>query len=114
MLVKWSLSWGAFKVILVDIDKYKIDFAKKLGFQNVINSLETDAVSEIVSITSDRGADICLEGAGVSKTLEQCLFACRPFGKIVAMGNPVGSMNLSQKAYWELLRKQLKIMGTWN
>jgi L-iditol 2-dehydrogenase len=114
MLAKWSLAWGAFKAILVDIDKTKIDFAKSLGFENVINSLERDAVSEIMAITNNRGADICIEGAGVSKTLEQCLFSCRSFGKIVAMGNPAGNMALSQKAYWELLRKQLKIIGTWN
>jgi L-iditol 2-dehydrogenase len=30
------------------------------------------------------------------------------------MGNPSGEMRVSQEAYWELLRKQLKIYGTWN
>lgn len=114
MLAKWASAWGAMKVILVDIDPNKIAFAKSLGFEYVINSMQTDAVEQILSITNGRGADVCVEGAGVSKTLEQCLFACRSFGKVVAMGNPAGDMHLSQKAYWELLRKQLKLSGSWN
>ena len=114
MLASWASNWGAYKVILVDIDKGKIDFARSLGFEHVINSIESDPIAEISQITNGRGADVCVEGAGVSKTLEQCLFACRPFGRVVAMGNPAGEMKLSQKAYWELLRKQLKIAGTWN
>ena len=114
MLASWAKAWGAYKTILVDIDKGKIEFAKKLGFEYVINSMECDAIEEINRITDGRGADVCVEGAGVSKTLEQCLFAARTFGRVVAMGNPAGEMKLSQKAYWELLRKQLKIAGTWN
>ena len=30
------------------------------------------------------------------------------------MGNPVGDINLKKDAYWKLLRKQLRIIGTWN
>lgn len=30
------------------------------------------------------------------------------------MGNPLREITLSQKAYWELLRKQLNLLGTWN
>ena len=30
------------------------------------------------------------------------------------MGNPVGDMPLSQHDYWEILRKQLTVLGTWN
>lgn len=114
MLGQWALAWGADQVMLVDIDKAKIAFAKELGFENVWNSTTGDPVEWIKEITGGRGADLAIEGAGVSSTLEQCLKCVRPFGKVVAMGNPIGDMKLSQKAYWELLRKQLKIVGTWN
>ena len=30
------------------------------------------------------------------------------------MGNPVGDMKFHQKEYWEILRKQLTVTGTWN
>lgn len=114
MLGQWAKAWGADRVMLVDIDEGKISFAKEMGFENVWNSKDGDPVEWIMGITDGKGTDIAVEGAGVSLTLEQCLKSVRPFGKVVAMGNPMGEMKLSQKGYWELLRKQLKILGTWN
>ena len=114
MLGQWAQAWGAGKVLLVDIDEGKIAFAKEMGFENVWNSKNGEPIKWIHEMTGNRGADLAVEGAGVSSTLEQCLGCVRPFGRIVAMGNPAGDMKLSQKAYWELLRKQLTISGTWN
>lgn len=114
MLASWAKLWGAGKAILVDIDPGKIAFARSVGFEDIINSTEEDAAAGIMQLTNGRGADVAVEGAGVSATLEQCLKCTRMFGNVVAMGNPIREMTLSQKGYWELLRKQLKISGTWN
>jgi L-iditol 2-dehydrogenase len=38
----------------------------------------------------------------------------KTFGKVVLMGNPAKNMDISQKAWWEILRKQLTLKGTWN
>ncbi len=114
MLASWAAIWGADKTILVEIDKTKIAFAKECGFEHIIDSGEEDAVQEVMRLTNGRGADVAVEGAGVSMTLEQSLKCTRMFGKVVAMGNPIKEMMLSQKGYWELLRKQLKVSGTWN
>ena len=114
MLAQWSRAWGADKVMLIDIDESKIEFAKKQGFDLIYNSQKGNTAEWIKNNSNGRGADIAVEGAGVSQTLEQCLFCTRSFGKVVLMGNPAKEMTLSQKAYWEILRKQLKIAGTWN
>lgn len=114
MLASWARLWGADKTILVDIDQGKIAFARSLGFEDIINSAEEDAAAGIKKLTNGRGADVAVEGAGVSAALEQCLKCTRMFGNVVAMGNPIREMTLTQKGYWELLRKQLKISGTWN
>lgn len=114
MLARWSQAWGAGKIMLVDVDPGKISFAQKTGFEYCWNSRDGDPVPWIMAQTGGRGADVAVEGAGVSATLEQCLLSARPFGQIVAMGNPAGDMHLNRNAYWELLRKQLKISGTWN
>jgi len=114
LMGQWSYAWGARKVLLIDIDPAKIDFAKKMGFEHVWNSLDGDPERWLISETGGRGVDLAVEAAGVSATLEQCLQSTRQFGRIVALGNPAGEMKISQKAYWELLRKQLKIFGTWN
>ena len=33
---------------------------------------------------------------------------------MVLMGNPVNDILLSQTTYWKILRKQLRVSGTWN
>ncbi|MHB1483455.1 MAG: galactitol-1-phosphate 5-dehydrogenase [Saccharofermentanales bacterium] len=114
MLGLWAKASGAENVFLWDIDEMKVEFAKKTGFANTINSSSEDPVEFIMSQTNGKGIDLSIEGAGVSITLEQCIEITRPFGTVVTMGNPIGGMHISQKKYWEILRKQLTIKGTWN
>jgi L-iditol 2-dehydrogenase len=113
MLALWAKAAGAFQVILCDIDPTKVAFARSLGF-DAINSRECDPVEYIHSKTNGQGADACIEGAGVAQTWEQGLKSVKSFGTVVSMGNPAGDMTLSQKGYWEILRKQLTLKGTWN
>ena len=98
MIGKWAKYKGAGKVYLLDIDPQKIAFAEKLGFETKLEG----------------PVDVCIEGAGVSQTFEQAMFAAKPFGTVVLMGNPAKEMELSQKGYWEILRKELHVCGTWN
>lgn len=114
MLALWAQINGASHVVLCDIDQTKVDFARQLGFQHAINSLQTDPVDYIKQQTGNKGADVCIEGAGVAITWEQCMKAAKSFGTVVCMGNPAKEMTLSQKGYWEILRKELTLKGTWN
>ena len=114
MLAKIARSWGAEKIILADIDDRKLAFAKKLGFEHAINNRDVDICEAIQEITENRGADVVVEGTGVSPALESCMKVAGTFGRVVLMGNPAKDMSLSQKAYWEILRKQLSLKGTWN
>ena len=96
---QWAKSMGANDIYYFDIDERKIDFAKTLGFKKYEESVKIDCV---------------IEGTGHSGAIERCLAAIKPFGKIVLMGNPAGDVNLSQKTYWHILRKELTVLGTWN
>ena len=46
--------------------------------------------------------------------LAKCLEAIKPHGSMVLMGNPSGDVSMTQNTYWHILRKELKISGTWN
>ncbi len=96
---QWAKKFGAGQVYYKDIDKRKIDFAKELGFCQYEESVTIDCA---------------LEGTGVSDALKLCLEAVKPQGRVVFMGNPGADMNMDQNTYWAILRKELKIFGTWN
>lgn len=99
LAAQWARAFGADKVYLFDIDKRKTDLAEKMGFLTYEDGTAVDAV---------------LEGTGYADALIRCLNAVRPFGRVVLMGNPAKDVELPQKAYWHILRKELTVKGTWN
>jgi L-iditol 2-dehydrogenase len=47
MLASWAIVWGTDKAILIDIDARKLDFARSMGFEDVIDSSAEDAVEDL-------------------------------------------------------------------
>jgi len=114
MLAQWANAWGASRVLLADVDDRKLAFANENGFAHTVNPTQTDLHAWIAERTEGKGVDLAVEGAGHPSSWENCLRAARPGGRVVLMGNPSGPMGLSQNGYWEMLRKQLTVVGTWN
>jgi L-iditol 2-dehydrogenase len=110
MLAACAKSMGAKRVALWDIDPQKVAFAKDMGFEAALSG----GGDMIERVAAQGGFDLAVEGAGVAQTLAQCLRLAKPMGRVVAMGNPAGDMALGQGEYWEILRKQLCVCGTWN
>ena len=104
--------WGAARIVLADPDSAKLDFARRLGFEHCVDPRSQDPAEYVRSINGGKGADMALEAAGVSAAVEGCLQSVKPFSRVVLMGNPAKNMDISQKAYWEILRKQLTLKGT--
>ncbi len=96
---QWAKSFGVQNVFFFDIDARKVEFAKSMGFLEYTDGTQVDCV---------------IEGTGNENALARCLSALKPFGRIVLMGNPSGDVHLSQKTYWQILRKELTLLGTWN
>ena len=114
ILAGWARDAGAEHIILVARSEARTSFAHQLGFLQATDSTEVDVKSYILEQTDGRGADACIEGTGSSAALELCLQCTRNFGRVVTMGNPGGDMALSQQAYWQILRRELSLVGTWN
>lgn len=95
----WARSRGAEAVYFFDLDERKIEAAKKEGFFEYADGTPVDAA---------------IEGTGAGPALVRCLQALKPFGEIVLMGNPARGVELTQAEYWLILRKELKLYGTWN
>lgn len=77
-------SMGGGKVTCVDISDYKLEKAKELGADMVINSLKNDV--------PDRSSDVVFETAGVPKTTAQMIDIAKSGGTIIQVGWPAGNM----------------------
>ena len=105
---------GADKVFLLDIDERKLVFARGLGFSYAINNRDDDYLDSILRLTGGRGADVCIDATGASAAVGGCLNAAGDFATIVLLGNPSGDILIEKLDYWEILRKELTLLGTWN
>lgn len=113
MLCEFASAMGAGNIIILDVDPRKIDFAQSMGY-TAINNSQDGWAERVMELTHGKGVDLCVEGAGFPTSAEGCLEIAKPGGNVVLMGNPAKDMNLSQHKYWEILRKQLTVKGTWN
>lgn len=114
MIAQWAEAWGAGRVLLIDIEDEKLAFAQSRGFAHTCNAATDDVPAWVRGLTNGRRADVTIEGAGSSAALENAMHTTRPFGKVVLMGNPSGDMKLTKDGYWNILRKNLTVVGSWN
>ncbi len=59
-------------------------------------------------------SDVVIEAVGTPAAIKEAIASALPGGGIVLMGNPTGDICLPQNIYWQILRKQLCLTGTWN
>lgn len=70
---------GASKIIAIDIDKTRLEFAKKLNLADfIINSGIENTEKIVKDLTNNHGADGVIECAGVENTLETAWKIARP------------------------------------
>lgn len=114
MVTQWARIMGAAEVLLFDILSEKIEFAQHLGFDNVYNSSEIDPISVVTTHTGGDGAHVCIEAAGVSHTYLYALGSVSRGGSVVLLGNPIGDVTLPAALISQLMRREARIIGTWN
>ena len=114
VIAQWMRSKGAENVILVDIDGAKIDFAREMGFDKLVNPRKEDFEKRIMELAGGDGADVCFEATGHPSGLNNLIKAVRRKGTMVLIGNPVSDMNIEMKLYSSVLRKELTIKSVWN
>ena len=76
---------GASLVIGVDSNPRRLEFAKRMGADVVLNFKEQDVVAEIKRLTGG-GVDVAVEALGTQATFENALRCIRPGGTLSSLG----------------------------
>jgi S-(hydroxymethyl)mycothiol dehydrogenase len=85
---------GARKVIAVDVDDRKLDWARGFGATDTVNSRSADPVDTIRDLTEGNGADVVIEAVGRPETYKQAFYARDLAGTVVLVGVPTPEMQL--------------------
>src|SRR4029077_7867000 len=65
---------GARKIIAIDVDDQKLEWARQFGATDTINSSTGDPVERIRELTEGNGADVVIEAVGRPETYKQAFY----------------------------------------
>lgn len=114
LAVQWAKVFGAKKVYAIDIDPEKLETAKQVGVDVLINSKEEPAHDQILAHTNGTGVDLAVESAGSPITSAQVLSLPKKGGEVVYMGIPYADIQIERFYFEKIVRNELTILGSWN
>nr|WP_067292518.1 zinc-binding dehydrogenase [Marinobacterium profundum] len=79
------------RVIVIDADSSRLELAREFGADHVLNIQQyptrEERIQAVKALTDGRGADVCVEVAGVPEAFVEGLELVRSGGRFVTMGN---------------------------
>lgn len=106
LAVQYAIIMGA-TVVGIDIEEPKLDLARELGAEHVVNASTTDPVAAIQDLG---GLDVALVLAASPRVFEQAFASLRRGGRLVCVALPsAGTMNLS---IFDVVMKGISVIGS--
>jgi len=93
LVIQVFKAFGCNPVIAADIDAGKLEWAKQVGADIVINSSVADVGQEVRKYV-DRGVDIAAEAVGVTAAIRSAIDALRKGGALTLIGNITPTVEL--------------------
>ncbi|HZK83232.1 MAG TPA: alcohol dehydrogenase [Desulfosporosinus sp.] len=79
--------WGPSRIVAVDIDQSRLDFALKQGWADYgLNPNNVDVTQALKDFTKGRGADVTIEANGFEATFKAAIDGVRPGGTVSIIG----------------------------
>lgn len=99
------------RVLGIDRSPERLELARRLGaVHTILADGDTDVPARVRALTGERGADVCIEAAGVPITAKQCFAAVRTGGTVVFNGEQP-SVELSPSE--DFIRRDITAVGSW-
>lgn len=105
---------GAGNIVAVDLSDYRLQFAKRLGADHVLNVSSTtlaERLEFVQDLTHGRGADMVIETAGVPQAVPEALQMLRLGGLLVEAGNFADLGDVAINPHRHLCSKSVRILG---
>jgi alcohol dehydrogenase len=99
-------------VIAVDIDNEKLDFAKKVGANFLVNARKTENVQETIKNITVRGAHVSIDALGSQQTCFNSVSCLRKRGKHIQVGLMTGDHKHPKIPMDRVVANELEILGS--
>jgi S-(hydroxymethyl)mycothiol dehydrogenase len=85
---------GARRIIAIDTDNTKLEWARGFGATHTVNAREFDVVKTVQDLTDGFGANVVIDAVGRPETWKQAFYARDLAGTVVLVGVPTPDMQL--------------------
>ncbi len=100
---------GASFIIGVDVNQYRLDLAKKMKADVVINEASSNLVEEVMDLTQGVGVDVVLEMSGAPSVIKKGFKVLRPGGRVSLLGLPTREVEIDLTN--DIIFKGVKVYG---
>jgi threonine dehydrogenase-like Zn-dependent dehydrogenase len=98
------------RVIAVDVLDSRLEMAKELGVDFIVNSSKEDAVEALRALTNGEGVDVAIDCSGNPAAQNSALDSARKLGSVAFVGE---SRSTTINPSDQMVRKLLKVVGGW-
>ena len=99
---------GARRVVITDLNEYRLDLARKMGVDAAVNTAKEDLREVMKQLKLTEGFDVGLEMSGNGRAFSQMISVMRTGGKIAMLGLGNGPTQLDLN---EVISKGLTLQG---
>ena len=96
-------------ISILDRNKFKLKYSQKLASKKILVRKKEKNNSKY-----QNQFDIIFEASGHKSNFIKSLDYAKPSGKIIWLGNITSELNIEKHLVSQILRKELKIIGSWN
>jgi threonine 3-dehydrogenase len=97
------------KIIAIEVNDFRINLAKELGADVVINPLKEDVIKRVLEETDGRGVDVVCEFSGNKEAIENAFKYVKAGGKMSMLG--IVSSNIELDLSNDVVFKGVSIYG---
>jgi L-iditol 2-dehydrogenase len=113
LTLQWAKLLGARTVTVFDLDQERLDIAKKLGADYVLDTTSAEYKDHAASIVDGKGFGIVMETAGSSVTMQLSFELAANKAKVCFVGTPTKDLTFNYKLFELMNRKEFTLTGSW-
>lgn len=105
---------GIKRLLLIGNKESQRQFAENFWEADFCDTRTEKPSAWLAKKSKGKGIDVFFECVGKNETVELGVECAAPSGRVIFVGNPASDMTLKKDVYWQILRRQLSVTGTWN
>lgn len=111
--LQWCKIYGSKKVVVFDICEERLELAKRLGADAVINTTKKDYMNQAMKESNGKGYGYVFETAGQPVTMYMAFELAGNKSHVCFIGTPHVNLTFTQSMWENMNRKEFKLTGSW-